>query len=340
MKRITYISRLAEPLSLEEVESIGIVSNENNRRADITGLLVYFDKMFFQIIEGEDKVIDQLYVKIGNDPRHCDLFRLKTEYKIEERLFPTWSMRTINLDHTIDDLLLPIKILLQSVVESHSIIEQYTQPTIIKMLNQGINPLTVTPVPIEKVILFADIVSYSTISEKLPINETLLILNTYFEICSRVILSKGGEVNKFLGDGLMAYFDIEKADNALQACVEILEELRILRQNALGHSPLKFLFSGFGLAQGSVIEGNMGSPFKTDYTIIGDAVNIASRLEELTREVRYSIVLSDSLKETTKLPWSFVSLGQYNLKGKENKSEIYSIDHELVSEFKENVFVL
>ena len=338
MKRITYISRIAYPLSPGDIETIGNISSQNNRQVNITGLLVYFEKLFFQIIEGDDIKVDQLFEKITQDPRHSDLLRLKTEYEIAERLFPSWSMKTINLDNNVDDLLRPIKILLQTVVESHSIVERYTQPTILKILNEGINPLTLTPVPVEKIILFADIISYSAISEKMPIKGTLLILNTYFEICSRVILNKGGEVNKFLGDGLMAYFDIGQADNAIHACLEIMEELRNLRQNAEVNSPLQILHSGFGLAQGSVIEGNMGSHFKTDYTIIGDAVNIAARLEGLTREVKRSLVLSEALKQSTTEPWTFVSLGKYNLKGKKNDSEVYSIDHELINEFKDNIF--
>ena len=340
MIRITYISKITHPLSIKEIEAIGIISSKNNKHANITGLLVYFEKLFFQVLEGDDKEVDRLYEKIGNDPRHCDILRLKTEYGINERLFPTWSMKMINLDNNVDDLMRPIKILLRTVVESHSIIERYTQPSVLKILNKGLNPLTIKPVNVEKIILFADIVSYTAISEKMTLEGTLLILNTYFEICSRIILNKGGEVNKFMGDGLMAYFDIEQADNAIHACLEILEELSSLRQNSIENSPLKLVNSVFGLAQGEVIEGNMGSHFKTDYTIIGDAVNEAARLEKLTREVKRSLVLSGSLKNSAKEPWTFISLGKYNLKGKKNISEVYSIDHDIFNEYKENIFVI
>jgi adenylate cyclase len=339
MIRITYISKITHPLSIKEIETIGIISSQNNKQVNITGLLVYFEKLFFQVLEGDDKEVDRLFEKIRKDARHRDILRLKTEYGINKRLFPTWSMKMINLDNNVDDLMRPIKILLRTVVESHSIVERYTQPTILKTLNKGINPLNVAPVPVERIILFADIVSYSTISEKMPIEETLQFLNTYFEICSRIILNKGGEVNKFMGDGLMAYFEIRYADNAIQACFEIMEELRNLRQNSPENSPIKLLNSGFGLAQGLVIEGNMGSRFKTDYTIIGDPVNVAARLQALTREVNHSLVLSESLKNSTKESWIFISLGKYKLKGINNKSEVYSIDHDLVKEFKKNIFV-
>lgn len=339
MKRIIYISKVTIPISSEEIESIGIVSSRNNSRINITGILVYFDKMFFQIIEGDDKKVDQLYEKIGNDQRHHDVLRLKTEYNIIERLFPKWSMKTINLDNDVDELVRPIKILLQSVIESHSIIEQYTQPTVLKILNNGVNPLTVKPITLKRVILFADIISYTRISEKMTLEGTLLILNTYFEICSRIILKNDGEVNKFMGDGLMAYFDESNADNGIHSCLEILQELKTVRKNAAKNSPLKFLNSSFGLSLGNVIEGNMGSKYKTDYTIIGDAVNVSARLESMTREFNCLLVLSDSLRQGTKEPWIFKSLGKYSLKGKQGLDEVFSIDHELVNSHKDDIFV-
>ena len=338
MKRIIYISKLTNPLSNKEIEKIGIIACRNNKEINVTGTLVFFEKMFFQIIEGDDIAVDRLYGKIRNDPRHYDILRLKTEYEINDRLFPTWNMKTINLDNNVDDLLRPIKILLQTVIENHSILERFTQPSVLKILNKGLNPLTIKPVKVEKVILFADIISYTAVSEKMTLEGTLLILNTYFEICSRIILRRGGEVNKFMGDGLMAYFDIGQADNAIHACLEILEELSSLRQNSVENSPLKLVNSVFGIAQGEVIEGNMGSQYKTDFTIIGDAVNVASRLEKLTREVKRPLVISESLKYSTKEAWSFISLGKYSLKGKKNMSEVYSIDHDIVNDYEENIF--
>lgn len=333
MKRITYISRLSAPLSHQAIHAIGVNSSRNNQQVGITGLLVYFNKIFFQMMEGEEREIDRLFDKIKQDTRHTDVLCLKAEYDISERFFPSWSMKTINLDNTTDELVRPVKILLQTVVESHTIIERYTQPTVLKILNSGINPISVAPSPVERIILFADIVSYSTISEKRATKNMLLMLNTYFEVCCRIIVDKGGEVNKFLGDGIMANFSPAAADNAIEACLEIMAELQNLRRNAAPTSPLKLLHSGFGLAQGTVIEGNMGSPVKMDYTIIGDAVNTAARLEQLTREVKHSLVLTELVKNGARKPWHFISLGHYSLKGKLKSREIYTIDHPLIHDF-------
>jgi len=67
MKRITYISRITNPLSIKEIETIGMISTKNNKQVNITGLLVFFEKLFFQIIEGDDEEVNRLYVKIGKD---------------------------------------------------------------------------------------------------------------------------------------------------------------------------------------------------------------------------------------------------------------------------------
>ncbi len=219
MKRLTYISRLAFPLSEKEIEEIGVISAKNNQKDNITGVLIYFNELFFQIIEGDENKIDLLYEKIKHDNRHTDILCLKAEYNISERLFPDWSMKTINLDKSTDILIRPIKILLQNVMESHGIIEKYTQPAVLKILNQGINPLTVPIHKAEKIILFGDIVSFSTLSEALPVEKIAMLINHYLDICSRVITLNRGEVTKFIGDCVMAYFNSEYADNAIQAAL-------------------------------------------------------------------------------------------------------------------------
>lgn len=333
MKRITYISRLNEPLSENEIEKIGVISNQNNQDQDITGILIYFSRLFFQVLEGDELKVDRLYEKIGQDKRHTDILCLKTEHQIKDRLFPNWSMNIINLDNNTDVLMHPVKILLQTITESHGIIEQYTQPAVLKIINRGINPLTVSPHKVEKIILFADIVSFSAISENLPVEMVALMINRYLKVSSEIITAMGGEVTKFIGDCVMAYFDPELADNAIRACLNILSELKTARQSADKGSPIRLLHSGFGLSQGIVIEGNMGSVIKKDYTILGDPVNTSARLEALTRNVKKAIVLSEIVKNSTKTAWNFVSLGTYDLKGKEKNSEVYYPDHELVNNF-------
>lgn len=333
MKRITYISRLNSPLSESETDEIGVVANRNNQRQNITGVLIHFEGLFFQIIEGDDERIDRLYDSIQKDRRHADILCLKSESQVEARLFPSWSMNTINLDKNTDALVHPIKVFLQIITESHGIIERYTQPAVLKIINSGINPLTVPPRKVEKVILFADIVSFSAISEHLPVELIAQMINRYLEVCTKHIMARGGEVTKYIGDCVMAYFDAEMADNAMQASLDILNELKDVRTTAEPGSPIRLLYCGIGISQGIVIEGNIGSAAKTDYTVLGDPVNAAAGLESLSRSVQKAIVVSGRVKESAKLPWNFVSVGTHNIKGTEQEVEAYYPDHELVTDF-------
>ncbi|MCL1469805.1 BLUF domain-containing protein [Argonema antarcticum] len=331
MKRLTYISKSSRHLSIQEIENIGAISRKNNQKQNITGVLLCTQDIFFQILEGEEESIDKLYEKILVDDRHTDILCLQTEHDIKEKMFPDWSMQTINLDEKPDLIIKPIRSLLRTLNESYRILEKYTQSTIVNLISSGINPLLVTPRKVEKIILFSDIISFSTLVEKLPCEEIVAILNTYFTICTNSILARGGEVNKFIGDCVMAYFSAEQADDAIQASLDILSEVEKLRSDAPEGSPLRVLYNGIGLAQGEVIEGNIGSYAKMDYTIIGDAVNIAQRLESLTRNLSRCLILSVAVKSSTAVSWDFVKLGQCQVKGKEELIEIYSIDNKITN---------
>jgi adenylate cyclase len=329
MKRLTYISKFSRPLSNEEIENIGRVSNNNNKIENITGVLLCLGGIFFQILEGDEQKIDKVYERILNDDRHSEILCLKTEDNIQDRLFPDWSMKTINLEEDTDVFIRPIKTLLKTVTESHRILEKYTQPTIFKIISSGINPLEASPRAVEKIVLFSDIVSFSTFVEKLPVESVVSIVNQYLTIVTNIITARSGEVTKFIGDCVMAYFSAEQGDDAIQASIEILTELEYLRNSAPEGSPLKVLYSGIGLAQGVVIEGNIGSSVKKDYTILGDAVNVAQRLESLTRTLSWPIVFSLDVKNSLKQSWDFVELGTFHPKGKEEPIEIYSLYHSL-----------
>lgn len=333
MKRITYMSRLAIPMSDAELEEIRAKSSQNNQQKNITGVLIYFGDLFFQIIEGDNDKLAELYEKILADPRHTDIVCLKTEPDVAERYFPEWSMTTINLDHSTNALIRPVRILLNSLVDSHGVIEKYTQSAVLRMINAGLNPLHVEPQKVEKIVMLSDIVSFSLMSEKLPVEDISTLVNQYFEICTQILSRHGGEVTKYIGDSVLAYFEPSQADVALQASVEILEDLAKLRQAAPADSVFHLLYSGIGLSKGAVVEGNLGSSVKMDYTIIGDPVNIAARLEGLTRQVKRSLIMSADLKNSLRRDWDLEELGIFALKGKKVKVQAYSLANPLIHQF-------
>jgi class 3 adenylate cyclase len=326
MKRLTYISKASEQLTLAEIEQIGEISTRNNQRDEITGVLLYLNGFFFQIIEGKEKTLDDLYTKILVDNRHTDILCLKTEYHITERHFPNWAMRTINLDQYSDILIQPVKTLLQTVTESHRVLEKYTQPSVFRIIHNGINPLTVSPQLVERIIFFSDILAFSTFTEKLPVAEVVKLVNYYFTLCTQIITEHGGEVMKFIGDCVMASFTPQQADAAISASLNILTALEQKREQAATNDPLRLLHTGIGLSSGEVIEGNFGSMVKMDYTLLGDAVNVASRLEALTRHLPYSLAFTHEVKQRCQNPWSFINLGKHHAKGKQQPIEVYSIN--------------
>ncbi len=316
MKRITYTSRLVNGITSADLEELGRKASENNHQLDITGALVHFAGLFFQIIEGREEEIDRLFAKIRRDTRHKDIIILKTEVNVVQRHFPEWSMKIINLDRNADDLIRPVKIMLQTILDSHEIIEQYTQPAVLRLLNMGLNPLIVPPRKVERIVLFGDIVSFSTISEFLPVEKVAGMINHFLDIASGEIVAMGGEITKFIGDCIMAYFPEEGADDAINACINILRRLEEERYRADHNDLVRLLYCGFGLSKGSVIEGNLGSTVKTDYTILGEPVNTAARLEAMTRVVKKAIVVSEDVKIAARADWNFTPLGRLDLKGK------------------------
>ena len=145
-------------------------------------------------------------------------------------------------------------------------------------------------------VLFADIRGFTERSERAAPEATIKLLNRYFAEVTACIHGAGGTLDKFIGDGVMAFFGApQRLDNpcipAVNAAREILE--RLPRLNAAlaleGESPIAI---GIGLSAGDAVVGNMGSESRHNYTAIGDAVNVASRLEGLTKDVDFPLVCS------------------------------------------------
>ncbi len=326
MKRITYISRFAHSLSPEDLQALGEVARKHNAQSRITGVLLCSGGFFFQIIEGDEAEIDLLYQKILADSRHRELVCLKTERDIPWRQFPNWSMEVINLDDNRDLLMHPIRSLIQVLAESHEVLERYTQPSVRRLIAEGINPLEVQPKREKKVVLFTDITAFSLFSARLSVEETMALVNAYCAECIDCITRAGGEVAKLMGDCVMATFDSHLVDEAIQAGLDILAALARVRAAAAPSDPLHYLYTGVGLTRGEVIEGNIGSEQKMDYTILGDWVNKAAYLEALTRRLPRALAFAPSIREAASPSWVVIHLGDYSLKSYQPPVPVYSID--------------
>ncbi|RLB75266.1 MAG: adenylate/guanylate cyclase domain-containing protein [Deltaproteobacteria bacterium] len=189
-------------------------------------------------------------------------------------------------------------------------------------------------------ILFSDIRSFTTISEKLSAEELVKSLNTYFNIMVNVIIEHKGTIDKFIGDAIMAIFGapVKHEDDPLEAVLTGLNMIKNLhsfnkKQIALNRPPFKI---GVGINTGEVVVGNIGSTQKLDYTCIGDAVNLASRLEGLTKMYGIPIIISQFTYEETKTQIDARELDSVRVKGKLKPVNIYQpLDKDINSEEKE-----
>lgn len=214
---------------------------------------------------------------------------------------------------------------------AEGILERYTQPTILKMIKKGIDPMTVLPRTIEKIVLFADIISFTSFTERLTIEDVSSLLNAFFGICKEAIAENGGEIAKLTGDCIIAYLPPDKNDDALAAGIKILRGMESLRRSSPEGSPFKVLYNGISISKGKVIEGNIYSDFKINYTILGEAINIAARLQSMTRSTKRFLLFSSNIREGAYRDWNFVSLGRHYLVEGKEKTEVFTIDNNITN---------
>lgn len=324
MKRLTYISAFARPLTRDEIANIGQKSVDNNTRDGLTGALFCFRDLFYQILEGEEAALDRCYTRIIADNRHTDIFCLNVE-EITERQYADWAMKTVILDESTEDLLRPLRNMMDSLARTHMILEKYAPEQIIQSIQKGLNPLIAPSFHTERVVLFADILSSTTLTESLRAEVMADMLRAFYEIANGAIKKHGGVISKLTGDGLMAHFTMEQADSALAASLDLLERLKSYRNGHGPDDPRSLLFSGVGISAGAVLEGSIGSNERRDYTLLGDPVNSAARLESVTRKTGWALVFDSRFRNLLHTQKRMKRLGQYRPKGKTETLEIFTI---------------
>ncbi len=178
-------------------------------------------------------------------------------------------------------------------------------------------------------VLFSDIRDFTAMSEQLTPAQVVSMLNEYHTVMVEAVFRHGGTLDKFIGDGLMAYFgapfsDEQHASNAVLCAKQMLVELKnlnVIRANN-GQSALHI---GIGIHTGDAVIGNIGSAnIRLDYTAIGDTVNLASRLETLTKTMGCEILVSETTRKAVGDAEEFRQLESTSVKGKANKIAIFT----------------
>jgi adenylate cyclase len=183
----------------------------------------------------------------------------------------------------------------------------------------------------ELTVLFSDIRGFTTISERTAPEALVRFVNGYLTPMTDIVFDEGGTLDKYIGDALMAFWGapVAQKDHALRACraaMRFLEELKRLqprwREDGVGQVDI-----GVGINTGPMVVGNMGSDVRFDYTVMGDAVNLASRLEGANKLFGTQVLLSEETYAQVRAEVCARRLGSVRVRGKQKPTEVYELRH-------------
>jgi len=175
-------------------------------------------------------------------------------------------------------------------------------------------------------IMICDLRDFTKISDNWPRDDVIELLNGYFDAMSEPIARHGGEILKFIGDGLLAIFPLSEPKacaNLLHAVTEARQAMAALNEEngKTGRAPLNY---GIGVHVGDVMYGNIGSRSRLDFTVIGPAVNMASRLEALTKQLGKPVLLSRAFAEIVEGEFELERVGEYPVRGFNDPIELFA----------------
>ncbi|MDE6138585.1 MAG: CHASE2 domain-containing protein, partial [Candidatus Gastranaerophilales bacterium] len=178
-------------------------------------------------------------------------------------------------------------------------------------------------------VLFSDIRGFTSLSEKMTAEEVSVILNEYFAEMEPIITKYNGVINKFIGDAVMAIFgepiqDINHPQNAVKCAYEMLKKVEYLRDKWIYEGKPKIEI-GVGINTGEVFIGNIGTESRMEYTVIGDTVNLASRIESYNKVYKTNLLVSSSTYEYITDIADVIKINEVQIRGKAKKMNIYEV---------------
>lgn len=183
-----------------------------------------------------------------------------------------------------------------------------------------------TGTTVRAAIMICDLRDFTKISDNWPRDDVIDLLNDYFDAMSEPIAKHGGEILKFIGDGLLAIFPLSEpqaCENLMHAVTEARRAMVALnaRNAATGRAPLNY---GIGVHVGDVMYGNIGSSSRLDFTVIGPAVNMASRLEAMTKQLGRPVLLSRAFAELVEPQFELEHVGRHEVRGFSDPIELFA----------------
>ncbi|MGD0105574.1 MAG: adenylate/guanylate cyclase domain-containing protein [Rhodopila sp.] len=178
-------------------------------------------------------------------------------------------------------------------------------------------------------ILFSDIRGFTNLSEELGAAGIVKLLNEYFSYMEDILKSEGGVIDKYIGDAIMALFGVparlgNDADRAVRGGLGMLAALDVLNRDRemQGQSPIKI---GIGIGTGKVVAGTIGSPSRMNYTVIGDPVNLAARIESLTKQYGAELMICDATMQALEQPVASRKLDLVRVKGQTSATMLHEV---------------
>ena len=222
---------------------------------------------------------------------------------------------------------------------------QYVPPELVDEMAKNPEGYSMAGRKAELTVLFSDIRGFTTISEGLQPDQLATLMNEYLGAMTQVVRHQRGTLDKYIGDAIMAFWgapmdDAEHERHAVLTALEMQKELKVLNKTliAKGWPELKI---GVGVNTGPMTVGDMGSPVRKSYTVMGDAVNLGSRLEGITKQYGVGIIAGETTREKLKSTFVFRELDRVRVKGKAEPIGIYEpvgaegeVDKALLEEIK------
>jgi adenylate cyclase len=187
-------------------------------------------------------------------------------------------------------------------------------------------------------VFFCDIRGFTSLSDRVKPEEIVARLREYFEAMCEVIYAHKGAVDKFIGDAIMAFFgtpheDADHARHAIACALAMRERLEELNREWMARRPAAYadtqplppLSIGFGISTGDVVAGMLGSKRKMEYTVIGDTVNVASRLESMNKELGTTILVTDKTRQAAGDEFVVEDMGSLPVRGKTDAVGVFSV---------------
>lgn len=207
--------------------------------------------------------------------------------------------------------------------------QHYLAPSVLETVLRDPKKLALEPGKAELTVLFSDIRGFTTISERLPAEELATVLNEYLTPMTHIVFRNGGTLDKYMGDAIMAFWGdpVPQEDHALRACRTALEmQAEVDRlSRVFTERGWPALSAGVGINTGTMSVGNFGSDVLFDYTVMGDAVNLASRLEGANKQYGSRVIVSEFTEAQVRGRVVVRELDSVRVKGKQAPVRIYEL---------------